>query len=179
MTSERALLQRARAFEEEALGELYDRYAPLIYAYLYRRVSDATVAEDLTSEVFLRMLTALRSDTDWHTSFRAWLYRVAHNLVVDHYRRRPPAPELALEEDLMADDVDLESALADQLSRQRLQGAIRLLTPDQQQVLALRLGEGLTAREVARTMQRTVGSVEQLQHRALVSLRRILGKEQQ
>jgi RNA polymerase sigma-70 factor (ECF subfamily) len=178
VTSERALLERARAFEEEALGELYDQYAPLVYSYLYRRVNDAALAEDMTSEVFLRMVTALRSETEWHTSFRAWIYRVAHNLVVDHYRRRPPAPELALEEDLMADDVDLESALAEQLSRQRLQGAIRLLTPDQQQVLALRLGEELQAREVAEVMGKSIGAVEQLQHRALAALRRLLGKEQ-
>jgi RNA polymerase sigma-70 factor (ECF subfamily) len=177
VASDRALLKRARDYEEEALGELYDRYAPLVYSYLYRRVNDAAAAEDLTSEVFLRMLTAFRSGTEWHTSFRAWIYRVAHNLVVDHYRGRPAEPQLELEEDLMADDADLESKLVEQLSRQRVLAAIRLLTADQQEVLALRLGEQLTSREVAQVMGRTVGAVEQLQHRALASLRRVLVKE--
>ncbi|NIR03623.1 MAG: sigma-70 family RNA polymerase sigma factor, partial [Gemmatimonadales bacterium] len=68
------------------LGELYDRYAPRVYAYVYRRVSDAQLAEDLTGDVFLRVLQAVKSERYWQTSFQAWLYRIAHNLVVDHYR---------------------------------------------------------------------------------------------
>jgi RNA polymerase sigma-70 factor (ECF subfamily) len=176
VTSERALLKRARICDEEALGILYDQYAPLIYSYLYRRVHDAQIAEDLTSEVFVRMLQAIQSQKLWHTSFRGWLYRIAHNLVVDHYRKQPAALALALDEELMADEEDLDSALAEQLSRQRLQAAIGLLTSDQQQVLALRFGEQLPAREVAEIMGKSVGAVEALQHRALAALRRILQK---
>lgn len=176
MTDERALLKRARAYDEEALGTLYDQYAPLIHSYLYRRVQDAQIAEDLTSEVFVRMLQAIQSENIWHTSFRGWLYRIAHNLVVDHLRKQPPVPTLALEEELVADHGDVESAVAERLSQQRLQAAIRLLTSDQQQVLALRFGEQLPARQVAEILGKSVGAVEVLQHRALVSLRRILQK---
>ena len=98
MTNETKLLERAKTYDEAALAELYDRYAPRIYAYIYRRVSDAALAEDLTGELFVRMLRAIRNERVWRTSFVAWLYRIAHNLVVDHYRQRPPAPLLAIDE---------------------------------------------------------------------------------
>ena len=176
MTNEHRLLERARAYDADALGELYDQYAPLIYAYLYRRVHDTQLAEDLTGEVFLRVLKAIQSEQFWHTSFRGWLYRIAHNLAVDHYRKQPPVPMLALDEQLVAAQGDPDSALAEKLSHQDLLAAISQLTPDQQQVLALRFGERLTAREVADIMEKSVGAVEMLQHRALASLRRILSK---
>ena len=177
VTSESAVLRRARADDEEALGKLYDLYAPRIYGYIFRRVQDAQAAEDLTGEVFVRVLQAIRSEQFWHTSFRAWLYRIAHNLVVDHYRRQPPTPALALDERLVAASEDLESALTDTLSRQRLQAAIGRLTPDQQQVLALRFGEQLSARDVAEIVGKSVGAVEALQHRAIATLRRILEED--
>ena len=177
MTSEHTLLERARAYDADALGELYDQYAPLIYAYLYRRVHDAQLAEDLTSEVFVRVLQAIQSEQFWHTSFRGWLYRIAHNLVVDHYRKQPPVPMLALDEQLVAAQDEPDSVLAEKLSDQRLLAAISHLTPDQQQVLVLRFGEQMAAREVAEVMGKSVGAVEALQHRALAALRRILKEE--
>jgi len=173
VTDERTLLERARAYDEEALGKLYDEYAPLIYAYLYRRVQDAQMAEDLTGEVFVRMLQAIQSERFWHTSFRGWLYRIAHNLLVDHYRKQPPT--LTLDERLVADQDDLDSAVAERLSHQRLRSAISRLTSDQQQVLALRFGEQLTAREVGEVMGKSVSAIEALQHRGVAALRRILG----
>lgn len=179
MTSEHTLLERARAYDADALGELYDQYAPLIYAYLYRRVHNAQLAEDLTGEVFVRVLQAIQSEQFWHTSFRRWLYRIAHNLLVDYYRKQPPVPMLALDEQLVAARGDPDSALAEKLSRQDLLAAISQLTPDQQQVLVLRFGEGLAAREVAEVMGKSVGAVELLQHRALAALRRILRKNEQ
>ena len=174
MTRERTLLERARAYDEQALGELYDDYAPRIYAYLYRRVQDPQLAEDLTGEVFVRVLQAIRSERFWHTSFRAWLYRIAHNLVVDHFRRQSSAPALTLDERLVAAEDDVDSAVAERLSHQRLHAAISRLTPDQQQVVALRFGERLLVREVAEMMEKSVGAVEALQYRALTALRHIL-----
>jgi RNA polymerase sigma-70 factor (ECF subfamily) len=177
VTKERSLLERARAYDADALGELYDEYAPRIYAYLYRRVQDAQLAEDLTGEVFVRMLQAIQARRSWHTSLQGWLYRVAHNLAVDTYRKQPPTPELELDERLVADQADPESVVAERLSRRRLWSAIRRLTPDQQQVLALRFGEQLTAREVGEIVGKSVSAVEALQHRALAALRRILEKD--
>jgi RNA polymerase sigma-70 factor (ECF subfamily) len=177
VTQEQTLLERAKRYDEAALGELYDRYAARIYAYIYRRVSDAQLAEDLTGEVFVRVIQAIRSERFWKTSFQAWLYRIAHNLVVDHYRRQPELPELMLDERLLAAEDDPVNAVAQQLSRHQLDAAIRRLTPDQQQVVVLRFAEGLTAREVAEIMSKSVGAVEALQHRALATLRRVLKRE--
>jgi RNA polymerase sigma-70 factor (ECF subfamily) len=175
--AERALLERARAYDEEALTELYDQYAPRIYAYIYRRVSDARLAEDLTGEVFVRVLQAIRSERFWHTSFSAWLYRIAHNLVVDQYRQQGGVREVKLDERLVATQEDPDVALDKQLSHQSLRAAISRLTTDQQQVLVLRFGEQMTAREVAEIMDKTTGAVEALQHRALGALRHILRRE--
>jgi RNA polymerase sigma-70 factor (ECF subfamily) len=177
LTDERALLEQAKQYDEVALGELYDHYAPRIYAYIYRRVGDAHLAEDLTGDVFVRVIQAIQSERFWHTSFQAWLYRIAHNLVVDHYRRQPPATELELNERLMVAEDDPISAVAERLSHWRLRAAISRLAPGQQQVLALRFGEGMTARETAEVMDKSVGAIEALQHRALAALRRVLEKE--
>ena len=177
VTDERTLLERAQQYDEAALGELYDRYARRIYTYICRRVGDAQLAEDLTGTVFVRVMQAIRSGRFWHTSFQAWLYRIAHNLVVDHYRRQRPVVELGLDERLVAGEDDPASAVAKRLSHWSLHAAISRLTPDQQQVLALRFGEGMTAREAAEVMDKSTGAVEALQHRALVALRRILTKE--
>jgi RNA polymerase sigma-70 factor (ECF subfamily) len=179
VTSERILLQRAKQYDEAALVELYDHYAPRIYAYVYRRVGDAHLAEDLTGDVFVRVIQAIQSQRLWHTSFQGWLYRIAHNLVADHYRQQPSATELELDERLVAAEDDPVAAVAERLSHRRLRTAISRLTPDQQQVLALRFGQGMTAREVARVMGRSVGAVEALQHRALVALRRVLGEDEE
>ncbi len=177
MTNERTLLERARQYDEAALGELYDRYAPRIYAYIYRRVGDAYLAEDLTGDVFVRMIQAVQAEHLWHTSFQAWLYRIAHNLVVDYYRRRPPVTELELDERLVAAEDDPASAVAERLSHRSLRAAISRLTSDQQQVLALRFGEGMKAREAAEVMNKSTGAIEALQHRALATLRRVLERE--
>ncbi len=176
MTDDTALLERAKAYDPAALGELYDRYAPRMYAYLYRRVSDAALAEDLTGELFLRVLRAIQNQQTWRDSFVAWLYRIAHNLVVDHYRRQPAQPALSLDEALVAGDSDPVAATEAALNGERLRTALGRLTPEQQEVLALRFGEGLTAREAAQAMARTTGAVEALQHRALAALRRVLGE---
>jgi RNA polymerase sigma-70 factor (ECF subfamily) len=176
VTNEHTLLERAKQYDEAALGELYDHYAPRIYAYIYRRVGDAYLAEDLTGDVFVRVIQAIQSERFWHTSFQAWLYRIAHNLVVDHYRRQQPA-EMELDEGMVASEDDPAYAVAQRLSHQRLWAAISHLTPGQQQVLALRFGEGMTARKTAEVIGKSTGAIEALQHRALATLRRALKEE--
>jgi RNA polymerase sigma-70 factor (ECF subfamily) len=178
MVEERVLLERAKQYDSAALGQVYDRYAPRVYEYVYRRVGRAALAEDLTGDVFVRVIQAIRSERAWHTSFQAWLFRIAHNVVVDHYRRRPKAGFVSLDEVQVAADRDSFSGGApDVLDRAWLRGAICRLTPDQQQVLALRYGEGLTAREAAIVLHKTTGAVEALQRRALAALRRILDRD--
>ena len=184
---ETVLLKRAQAYEEQAIAELYDHYAPRIYNYLYRRVHDAQLAEDLTSDVFVRVLQALQSEQFWHTSFRAWLYRIAHNQVIDHYRQQTRQqermPQLPLEEHL--ETTNAENVIADPAAdidaqhdarntARGLEAALNRLTPEQQQVLVLRFGEQMKTKEVAEVMEKTDGAIEALQHRALAALRRML-----
>lgn len=173
-----ALLKRARQYDEEALAELYDFYAPPVYAYIYRRVGDPHLAEDLVGDVFVRVVQAIHSKRPWHTSFRAWLYRIAHNVVVDHYRRPRPVLSASLEEGwLPMTEESPKDTIGDTLDHQRLRSALRQLTQDQQQVLVLRFGEGLTIRETAQVLRKTTGAVKAVQHRAIVALRRILTRE--
>lgn len=178
MSGEQALLVRARQYDRAALAELYDCYAPRVYAYIYRRVGDPHLAEDLVGDVFVRVVQAICSRRPWHTSFRAWLYQIAHNLVVDHYRRPKPVLSVSLDEGwLPAAEENQTDAVGDTLDHQRLQAALHCLTPEQQQVLVLRFGEGLTIRETAQVLRKTAGAVKAVQHRAIVALRRILTTE--
>jgi RNA polymerase sigma-70 factor, ECF subfamily len=176
VNSDDRLLQRAQECDEAALSELYDRYAPLIYAYLYRRVQNAQVAEDLTGDVFVRMLRAIRQNRFSNVSFEGWLYRIAHNILVDHYRKSNGDPEfdIDLHEGQMADEEDLDAGLTERLSRGSLRAAMAHLSDLQQQVLVLRFGEQLATHEVAQVMNKTPNAVAVLQHRALNSLRQIL-----
>ncbi len=169
-TDDDALLERARANDTQALGALYDAYADRIYGYLYRRVSSAQVAEDLTGDVFVKVLEALDTGRPWHTSFRAWLYRIAHNVVVDWYRAQGDVER----EPLDVHEAQLsegESNTPDVWAHRDLHQALLALTEQQQQVLVLRYGEGLKVREIAEIIGKSVGAVEALQHRALVALR--------
>ena len=95
-TPESQLLEQARAYDAQALAEIYDRYAGTIYRYLYRYVGDAAQAEDLTSEVFLRLLQVLNTRRAPREHLQRWLYRVAHNLAMDHFRERSKGASLAV-----------------------------------------------------------------------------------
>jgi len=186
-TRETILLKRAQAYEEQAIAELYDHYAPRVYSYLYRRVHDAQIAEDLTSDVFVRVLQALQSEQFWHTSFQAWLYRIAHNQVIDYYRQQTrqqeqmyqvpleDQPEATGVENVIADpSADVDAAQDARETACGLEAALSQLTPDQQQVLVLRFGEQMKTQEVAAIMNKTNGAIEALQHRALATLRRMI-----
>ncbi|MBN1935606.1 MAG: sigma-70 family RNA polymerase sigma factor [Anaerolineae bacterium] len=178
MIDQARLLERAKAYDPAALSELYDQYAPKMYAYIYRRIGDAAWAEDLTSELFVRVLRAIQNEQLWRDSLPAWLYRIAHNLVIDHYRRQGKAAVQPIDEQLVAADLNNPSLqIEDASERERLGRALRQLTPDQQHVLALRFGENLKAHEVAQIMRKSTGAVEALQRRALAALERILNRE--
>jgi RNA polymerase sigma-70 factor (ECF subfamily) len=174
MQADTALLQRVRANDPAALSELYDAFAPALYAYIYRRVGEQRLAEDLTSEVFVKALDALRKEHFASASLRAWLYRLAHNLVMDYYRR--DKGDLPLDEWVPAPD-----SVPETVQRRRWQSQLRAalgqLTAEQQQVVVLRFGEGQSAAEVARALGKTEESIRALQHRALAALRRWLGED--
>ena len=174
MVADAQLLARLRANDDTALAELYDQFAPAIYTYCYRRVGERHLAEDLTSDVFVRALAAIQKDRFAQSSLPAWLYRIAHNLVVDHYRRANP-DIVPLEEWAPAPDNVPEAARRKQ-QQEWLGNAIQQLTDEQQQTLALRFGQGYTASETAKLMGKSEKAIRALQHRALAALRRIMGE---
>ncbi len=173
---QQALLDRARRAEPAALGMLYDQYADKIYAYIYHRVGQADLAEDLTGQVFMRMLEAVRTGHGWQTSFSGWLYRIAHNLVIDHYRRKGRATFVDIEDaaPMQARSGDPVESTEVQFERQRLREALAELTEEQAQVISLRFLEDLSIAEVAVMMQKTEGAVKALQYRAVLALRRVM-----
>jgi RNA polymerase sigma-70 factor (ECF subfamily) len=174
---EASLLERAREYDQVALGEIYDRYSRKIHSYIYRHLGDVHLADDLTAEVFLRMLDAVQSAKFARTSLSAWLYRIAHNLVVDHFRSQHQRKTELWDERLRAAVDDPTVVVEAQLAQQGLRAALSHLTQEQQQVIVLRFGEGLSAPQVAEVLDKSEGAVRALQHRALAALRRIMEEE--
>lgn len=177
--SEKTLLEGAASFDERALGELYDRYEARIYSYIYRRTGNESLAEDLTAQVFLKMLEAIRSDKGWHSSFSGWLYRIAHNAVIDYYRQRDRQQQVSLEDTLTTTASDHNPVVMAEVSldSQRLRMAIGRLTEEQSEVITLRFLEGYSISEVAEMLDKTEGSIKALQYRAVTTLRQLLQHE--
>ena len=150
------LLNLAFAYDEAALGEVYDRYESRIHTYIYRRTGDEELAEDLTAQVFMKMLQAIRDRKAWHSSFSGWLYRIAHNLVIDFYRQRDRQPNVGLDEtpDIVAEHDNPVATVEQQLTAERVRLALRRLTEEQAEVLSLRFLEGFSINEAAIMMNR-------------------------
>ena len=178
MGDEKRLLEQAGEYDPAVLGRIYDQYSVKIYTYIYHRIGDARLAEDLTAEVFLKMLEAVKASAGWKISLSGWLYRIAHNLVVDYFRRQPRRESLPLDERLMAAQDHPDTRLERILTQQRLRAAVGHLTEDQQQVITLKFVEEMSNAEVAEILGKTEGAVKSLQHRALATLRGLLQGEE-
>lgn len=169
----------ATAGDVEAIGRLYDALVGPIYRYVAIRVRRREDAEDLTHLVFERIVGALPRYRHHGKPFAAWAFRIARNAVIDHQRRlRPTEPLGAIAETMVGegnDGLEAHSLLEEQ--RRELRAAIRELTPDQQEALALRYAAGLSAEEAARVMGRQAGTVRGLTFRAIESLRRRFARE--
>ena len=170
---EARLLIRAQLFEPEALGVIYDQYSPGLYRYARRLLGNDSLAEDCVGETFSRFLQALRGGGGPRDHLQAYLYRVAHNWITDHYRRQPPPP-LELDENHPSGSAGVESQAGQALEQARVRAALVRLTDEQRQVVTLRFLEGWDPEEVAQAVQKPVGAIKSLQHRALAALRRML-----
>lgn len=167
-------LHQAELLDRNTLGGIYDEYHDLLYSYIYRRVGHVETARDLTAEVFRRFLQATANGNGPKEHLRAWLYRVAHNIVIDHYRREQYRQSEPLNEEQAGAAGDPEIAAAKRMQREVVRSALSQLTADQQQVITLKFLEGLSNHEIAEITQKSVGAVKGLQHRALAALRRHL-----
>ena len=175
MSDTLALIERAKQYEHQALTWLCELYFQDVYSYVYYWVSNVQDAEDLTDDVFLKMVEAIRScRAREEKSFLAWLFRIANNSVVDHHRRQAVRDHLPLDEEHMPAQSGPEAPVETKLTQERLQQAIPKLTDDQQQVIILRFIEGLSHAETARLLGKSEGAIKALQRRGLISLRSIL-----
>jgi len=165
------IIQRAKAYDPDALSTLYERYYQGIYRYVYYRVGSSALAEDLTADVFVKMLHGIQSYSVQGVPFSAWLYRIARNRVIDHMRRQPEKADLSLEEARVETIASGETTLEQALQRDELLKAVQVLTDDQRQVIILKFIEDMDNATIAAVMGKTEGAVKSLQHRALDTLR--------
>jgi RNA polymerase sigma-70 factor, ECF subfamily len=174
-SAEKELLQTAMRFDQKALGQIYDLYSPELYRYAARFLGDPCVAEDCVADTFSRFLKAIRDRRGPKDYLRAYLYRIAHNWIADHYRRAPDVVELKETQSSNAILPEQEAYL--RIRQAQMRKAILGLTPDQQQVIALKYLQDWNNEEIAQGLHKPVGAVKSLQHRALTSLKKILEKE--
>jgi len=169
-----SLVRRVRVGDQDAARLLFDRYFDRIYNYVHARLGRVADAEDVAIETMTRTLTRLDTFEDQGVAFTAWMYRIAHNATIDHYRRQSKMTMVPLEEVNLPQGDDPSELAVDKLRDEDLREAIRTLTEDQQQVLILRFFQDLTAAQVAQVVGKSVGAVQALQHRALGALQRTL-----
>jgi len=172
--NEARLLAQAQAFDRQALAAIYDKYHPPLYRYISRQVDDMETARDLTADLFNRFLQALEKGSGPDQSIQAWLYRAAHNLVIDFYRRREYRDHLPLPEQLVDSTADTGHEAERNLAFAQARLALETLTADQRQVVTLKFLAGLSNEEIAGIMDKPVGAVKSLQYRGLASLQRQL-----
>ena len=176
MQDEQSLVRKAQQQDKEAFAELYEAYFDKIYRYIVLKIGDRTESEDMTQQVFLKALKSLSSYKYKEAPFSAWLYRIAHNQVVDHFRKSSRQRSCELTEEITPDDPDDNPQHQTELkvNIEHLIKATRLLTQAQREVIALRFASDLPVAEVARLMGRSEGAVKALQHSAVVALRKIM-----
>lgn len=174
MQDEESLVQRAKQRDEAAFAQLYEDYFDRIYRYVTLRIGDRMEAEDITQQVFLSAIRAISSFKWKGIPFAAWLFRIAHNQVVDYLRKHKKRASVLLEGTLVAGVDDPQEILDRKLDIERLLSATKRLTPAQQEVISLRFSGEMSIAEVAKTMGRSEGAVKALQHSAIVALRKAL-----
>lgn len=173
-------LVAARLREPAALTRIYTAYAPALFRFFMASVSDRHLAEDLTGSTFVSAIEGLPKFRGPVEALGGWLFQIARHDLYDHRRRQSRSRIEPLDENLTeaaASDatVDPEELAIDRLEGSRVMGALRELSPDQREVLLLRMAGGMTAPEVAAVLGKTTGAVKALQHRGLASLARVLG----
>ena len=175
------LVARSQQGDGEAFGLLYDRYVDVIYRYIYYRVANATLTEDLVSETFLRALRRIDSFTWQGRDFAAWLVTIARNLIADHFKSSRYRLEITTEDIPETGRTQTtdgpETAVLNALTNATLLEAIKKLNPEQQECIVLRFLQGMSVSETALAMGKNDGAIKALQYRAVKALARKLPAE--
>ena len=171
----RALVDAAQQGDRSALEELYLIHFDRIYSYLHVTVSNRHDAEDLTTQTFLKMLESIGKFRWGSAPFSAWLFRIAHNLAMDHFRAtRRVQPEEEVPEPEPDESTSAEAGALESIGHRSMLDLIDDLSTEQQQVLTLKFVFGFSNGEAAAILEKTEGAVKSLQHRALVTLHKKL-----
>lgn len=168
------LIRRAQQGDKQAIGELYRLHVDVIYRYIWSRVRDDSVAEDLTAQVFLKALEGLPTYQPSGKPFLAWLYRIAYARIVDHWRKQERRVEVPLDEALPTREPQPEDLLEYEADWVTAIDLLAQLTDDQQDVVILRFIGEMSLADVAETLGKTVGATKAVQYRALATLARLL-----
>jgi RNA polymerase sigma-70 factor (ECF subfamily) len=173
---EESLVQRAKQHDQEAFAQLYEEYFDKIYRYVAFKIGDRTEAEDMTQQVFLKALQSISSFKWKGIPFSAWLYRIAHNQVVDYLRKKKRHPATIPDESLVSSGRDSNPQLIAEhsLDIEQLLEATKRLTEAQREVISLRFTGELSTAQVSKIMGKSQGAVKALQHSAIVALRKAL-----
>lgn len=167
---------RAQQGNPEDIGTLYTYYHQSIFRYLYYRTGDLRVAEDLTGEVFLKMVQVLPSIHFETTPLAAWLFLVARNISIDYFRRINAHIELAMDEAMDGEDPDLDGVVEDRMNSESLAKAVSSLDDLQRDVILLRFIENMPIHYVAMVLHKSQDSVKSLQRRGLLALRKLFAR---
>ena len=175
MTSEENLVRQAVNGDQSAFTKLYDEYFNKIYRYIYSLIGDQTEAEDLTQEVFIKAMHSIDSYKWKGVPFASWLFRIAHNQVIDFWRKRKKEKTTTLDEAFAVVGNEDPVAMIEQKSEiEELTAALKELPPAQGEVISLRFIAGLSIAEVAKILDKREGTIKALQFNGTLSLRRIL-----
>lgn len=175
LDGEKDIVKRAIRGEASAFGALYDHYQPQIYRFVVIKVSRREEAEDLTHQVFLLAWQNIAAYRDLGYPFSSWLYHIARNLVVDHYRGQREQVDLdEVDAQLTENSAGAEETVGTKMEMERVRRAIRELKPLYQDIIILRFIEELPIRDVARSLKKSEGAVKLLQHRAMKQLQELL-----
>jgi len=174
--NEQRALDGLQKFDSQSIGAIYDRYFPELYRYVRYRISDETIAEDIASDVFVRLMEASQKKKGPQTNLRGWLFATASNAVNDYHRRHYRRPVESLSEAMSDGSASVHSEVDIREQNRAIQMALAQLTAEQQHVLALRFGDGYSLEETAVILNKNANAVKALQFRALASLQRFIGE---
>ena len=175
--AERLLVDAAKAGDQAALSELYQTYFPRLYRYILARTGNTYDAEDLTEEVFMRVLEAIKRFQHREAPFSAWLFRIAHNAVISQRRKETARGRSSqLNDGMPIDSAGPEELVESRVALSEVMQAAKKLPDAQRQVISLRFAAGLTVAETARAMGKGEGNVKVIQHKAIAKLREMMGQ---
>lgn len=174
--NEKRAIDGLEKLDSQSIGAIYDQYFPEVYRYVRYRVSDESIAEDIASDVFVRLMEASQKKKGPQTNLRGWLFATASNAVNDYHRRHYRRPVEALSDAMPDASTSVHSQVDLREQNRAVQMALAQLTAEQQHVLTLRFGEGYSLEETALVLNKNTNAVKALQFRALASLQRYIGE---